>query len=172
MSCLGCPNLLYCSVHFKQHRDNLNVDLQQLTDRCNEFREEIDSKRKNSQEYPLLKTIDEWEKASINKIRQLAQQTKEELLRNVDNFIPQVRDQLETLRTNIHQDPDDCEFVDIDIKNWTQELERLKSLLNNPPDLNIREVPTEFIPKIHLEVGSKSEPLEKSALPFPPIPYY
>lgn len=157
MTCLGCPNLLYCSLHHKQHRAELNTKLQVLGDKCNQFREEIEIQTRNSQTHPLMKTIDEWEKRAIVKIRKVAQETKEELLRYISNFIPRVKVKLDNLCTEIHQDPDDYEFMDIDIKNWTKEFEKLRSLLNNLLDLTIQEVPTEFINTIHVETRGKSE---------------
>lgn len=155
LTCLGCPNLFYCTQHYKQHRDNLNFELQVLTDKCNRFQEDVEFKMENSEIHPLMNNVDEWEKRSINKIRQVAQETRDALLRNANNFIPQVKSQLEKLRIGLDQDLDDCEFVDTDIKHWTEELERLKLLVKNPSNLSIREVPTEFITKISLEIGGK-----------------
>lgn len=153
LACLGCPNLMYCTQHYKQHRDNLNVELQILTDKCNQFHEEIQTQAISSEVHPLMTTIDEWEDRSIAKIRHVAQEAREALLRNVNDVIPEVTYQLKNLRAKVHQDVDDCEFVDTDIKNWTQELERLKSFLNDSSNLNIREIPTEFISRIYLVVG-------------------
>lgn len=156
MMCLGCPNLIYCNMHYKQHRDNLNVELQILTDKCNQFRAEIETGTEKSKMHPLIKSINEWEERSITKVRQLAQETREKLLENVNNVIPKLKTQLEDLRIKVHQDPDDCEFMDTDIRDWTRELERLISLLNNPSDISIREAPTEFISKLHLDIRGKA----------------
>lgn len=157
MMCLGCPDVIYCNEHYKQHRNDLNIELQVLTDKCNQFQEEVEIQTKNSPMHPLMRTIDEWEKTSIAKIRQVAQETREKLLQNINNFIPQARAELENLRIKVHQDPDNCEFMDTDIKNWTEELERLKSSLRSPPNINIQEIPTEFITKIRLDVAGNLE---------------
>lgn len=155
MICIGCPDLIYCNTHYKQHRDNLNGQLQLLTDRCNEFHEEIGIQTKRPEVHPLLKTIDEWEKSAIAKIKQTAQETREILLRSLNNFIPQVKVQLEELRIQIHQSLDDCGFVDTEIQHWTKELTRLKSILKNPSNFTIKENFTEFISKIRLEKEGK-----------------
>ncbi|CAF2002728.1 unnamed protein product, partial [Rotaria magnacalcarata] len=152
MTCLGCPNLFYCSPHHKEHRSKLNTDLQDLTDKCNSFLDEIETQAQDSQKHALMKIIDEWETKSIEKIRQLAQETREELIAYVKKFIPGVKMQLMSLNTEVRQDPDDDGFVDTDIENWKKELQRLKTILNKPPDFTVRQDSTEFISKIYLKV--------------------
>lgn len=156
VTCLGCPNLLYCNTHFKQHRHDLNVGLQKLIDECNQFQGEIETQIKSPETHILIKTIDEWEEKSIVQIKTVARETREELLPRVTDFIPRVKVQLESLRSELNQDPDECEFVDVHIKSWTKELDRLKFILNNPPYFSLQKTSAEFINKIQLEVGSKS----------------
>lgn len=158
--CLGCPNSFYCITHHKEHRQQLNLGLQNLIDECNQFREEIELEGNNPQVHALLKNIDQWEKKSIAQIRKVAQETTEQLLLRIKDSMPQVKDHLETLRRELNQDPDEGEFVDTHIKNWTNELERLKLLLNNSPFCRIQEHPTGFINKIYLEVSGESCPFE------------
>lgn len=154
MTCLGCPNFVYCNLHYKHHRDNLNVDLEALNDKCNDFFEEIQNKSKNLQVHPLMKTIEEWENRSIVTIKQVAQDTRDRLLQYVNSYIPLVQIELDDLSTKVRQNPDDCEFTDTDIKDWTGELEKLRSLMTNTSDLTIRETPSDFINKIHFEIPS------------------
>ncbi|CAF3326133.1 unnamed protein product [Rotaria socialis] len=153
MACLGCPDFFYCSSHHKEHRGTLNITLEKLTDKCNKFLEEIEIETKDPQKHALMKTIDEWETKSIEKIRQLAQETREGLIPYVKNFIPRVKMQLSTLNDKVHQNPDNDEFVDTDINNWAKELQRLEAILNDPPYFTVRQGSTEFISKIYFEAG-------------------
>ncbi|CAF3112938.1 unnamed protein product [Rotaria socialis] len=102
-----------------------------------------------------MKNIDEWETKSIAKTRRVAQETREELLSSVKNFIPRLEMQLTSLNAEVHQDPDDCAFMGTGIEHWTKELERLKATLNNPPDFTIRQDSRAFISKIYLPVERK-----------------
>ncbi|CAF4557187.1 unnamed protein product [Rotaria socialis] len=156
MTCLGCPDLFYCSPHHKEHRSKLNTDLQDLTDKCNAFLDEFETQVQDSQKHAVMKIIDEWETKSIEKIKRLAQETREELIHHAKKFIPGVKMQLISLSTEIRQDPDDDGFVDTDIENWKKELQRLKTILNNPPDFTVRQDSTEFISKIYLKVEGMS----------------
>ncbi|CAF2053379.1 unnamed protein product [Rotaria magnacalcarata] len=151
--CLGCPELLYCVSHHKQHQDNLNIKLHELIDECNQFLNEIEIQTENSQKkHGLLKYIGEWETKSIAKIRQMAQENREALVSYVANFIPNVKIQMANFITKVSQNSDDSEVVDTDIEQWTEELERLKATLNNPSDSTVREDSTEFISKIYFKV--------------------
>ncbi|CAF4523766.1 unnamed protein product, partial [Rotaria magnacalcarata] len=141
-----------CS-HHKEHRGTLNITLQKLTDKCNKFLKEIEIQKKDSQKNALMKTIDEWETKSIEKIRQLAQETRKGLIPYVKNFIPRVKIQLSTLNDKVRQNPDNDEFVDTDIDDWAEELQRLETILNDPPYFTVRQDPTVFICKIYLETG-------------------
>lgn len=161
VTCLGCPNVVYCYKHHKEHRHYLNIELEKLIDKCNQCHQEMDIQMKNPQSHALMKAIDEWEKRSITKIRQVAQKNREKLLPLVKDFIPEVNAQLEALRNELPKDPDKCEFVDTHITNWTEKLNMLKLLLSNAPYFSIQEKPTEFISIIHLKPVGKSEFREK-----------
>ncbi|CAF4646945.1 unnamed protein product, partial [Rotaria socialis] len=150
--CLGCPEILYCSSHHKQHRDHLNVKLLKVADNCNQFLEEIQILIHDPQQHTLMKTIDEWEIQSIEKIRRLAHETREELLPYIKNFIPRVEMQLTSLNTEVRQNLDDCDFMDTDIDNWTEELQKLKALLKGPPDITVRQDSTKFISMIYSHI--------------------
>lgn len=155
MICLGCPDTLYCHIHYKQHRDNLNGDLHTLIDECNLFSQEIEIQTTYPQAHALMKIIDEWEDKSIGKIIKMAQDIKRELVPHIRDFIPPIKSKLQMLVSKIRQDPDDCGFVDNDLQNWRTELQKLKSTLDNPSYLTVQEDTTDFIGKIHLEVGCK-----------------
>ncbi|CAF1169271.1 unnamed protein product [Rotaria magnacalcarata] len=162
-TCLGCSEVLYCGPHHKQHRDDLHAELLQVADNCNQFLEEIKVLIHNPQKHALMKNIDEWETQSIAKIRQMAKESREEVLPYVKNFIPRVETKLASLNAEVRQNLDDCDFMDTDIENSTKELQRLKAILNDPPDFTVQQDPTEFINKIYLKVEEKIMPRNAGA---------
>lgn len=155
LTCLGCPDEIYCNLHHKQHREDLNQQLENLIDKCNQFNEEIEIQTANPEMHALVRKIDEWKKNSIANIEQVAEETRERLLPHVVGFIPRVKQQLNPLTYELHRSHECEAFVDTDIKNWTNELERLKDLLNNPPYFTIRQDSTSLVTQISLEVGGK-----------------
>ncbi|CAF4068276.1 unnamed protein product [Rotaria magnacalcarata] len=161
-TCLGCSEVLYCGPHHKQHRDDLHAELLQVADNCNQFLEEIKVLIHNPQKHALMKNIDEWETQSIAKIRQMAKESREEVLPYVKNFIPRVETKLASLNAEVRQNLDDCDFMDTDIENSTKELQRLKAILNDPPDFTVQQDPTEFINKIYLKVEGQLRDEEKN----------
>jgi hypothetical protein len=132
-----------------------------VADNCNQFLEEIKMLIHDPQKHVLMNAIDEWETQSIAKIRQTAQETRERLIPCVKNFIPRVETKLAILNAEVRQNSDVCGFVDTHIDNWTKELQRLKAILNNPPDFTVQQDPTEFISKIYLKVEGQLRDEEK-----------
>ena len=155
VTCLGCPNLLYCRIHHQQHHEDLGKQLENLTDMRNQFQGELDSHGERITQHPLMQNIDDWELKSIETIKQVAKSTREALSVHIQGFITQLRTQLATLSTQLSAANQSQAFIDTDIQKWKEELGKLKMELNNTQDCSIRYDRTPFINKICLEVRGK-----------------
>ena len=76
--CEGCQQT-FCRKHANEHRDVLNHQLDEIVfefDTLQQILAEIKDKINN---HPLMQQIDQWEKESVDKIRQTANDLREQL---------------------------------------------------------------------------------------------
>src|SRR5690348_3051897 len=96
LKCGGCTQD-FCYNHFGNHRQQLNTQLEEVEVNRDLFRQVLTEQMAEPQKHPLIKQIDEWERDSINKIRQTAQEARQILLQHTPGHIKQVEIKLNTL---------------------------------------------------------------------------
>jgi hypothetical protein len=72
--CEGCSQI-FCPKHSIGHRNDLSKQLEEI-----EITYDIVQQTEDPRQHPLLKKIDQWEKESIDKIRRVAEDARNELL--------------------------------------------------------------------------------------------
>ncbi|CAF2934855.1 unnamed protein product [Rotaria sp. Silwood2] len=149
--------MFYCHDHFLQHREGLNRQLEILSNERDGLLHKIEQQKVESEQHALMKKIDEWERDSITKIQQMAKEAKQTLLSHVAKFISRVEQRLNLLTDELRQKPSKNTFVDTDITKWKQELEQLKVLLENPPDLKVQEDSTPLVTKIQVKTSTQQK---------------
>ncbi|CAF3054382.1 unnamed protein product [Rotaria sp. Silwood2] len=146
--------MFYCHEHYLQHREDLNRQLEILSNERNSLMNKIEQQKAEPQQHALMKKIDEWEHDSIAKIQQVAKEAKQTLLSHIDEFFPKVEQRMSPLTDELCQKSNKHTFVDTDITKWKQELEELKTLLDNPSDLKVQEDSTPLVTKIKVTILS------------------
>jgi hypothetical protein len=79
--CEGCSQT-FCTKHVAEHRQTLNQELDEVILRHDVVQQTIMEHENRCQ--PLMDCIDQWEKKSIDKIRQLATETREKVTQRID----------------------------------------------------------------------------------------
>ncbi|CAF1223541.1 unnamed protein product [Rotaria sp. Silwood1] len=154
VTCKGCSKD-FCLVHINEHRNKLSEQLDKTEDQFNEFKAEIDEQKAELQTHKLMKQIDEWERESIEKVRQVANEVRHELLPCVITFFTDLDFKFKQLTQQIIQCRKENDFSDPDIQIFNEELKRLKDILSNTPDIKIEHDSTSFINKIRLAMKGK-----------------
>ena len=81
----------------------------------------------NSDPHPIVSQIDKWEKDSIEKIRQWADQARAEFQ---DYFVKEKKkfqDSLDQLYQQIRDRRESEDYTEIEIKKWRKQLQKLKN---------------------------------------------
>ncbi|CAF4031574.1 unnamed protein product [Rotaria sp. Silwood2] len=149
VKCSGCSQD-FCFDHISEHRNELSEQLGRTEDQYNELRIEIDEKKIEPQKHELMKKIDEWERESIEKIRQVANEVRHKLLSCIITFVDNIDLKLKELSKQLIHYRKENDFADPDIQFLNEQLKRLKDILNNPPNIKIEYDSTYFIDKIRL----------------------
>lgn len=80
--CNGCLTT-FCHQYYTKHRENLDKKLNQIQHDYNSFREIFNDRKNND---PILE-LDQWEMESINKIKEMVQQCRENVIKRRKKFI-------------------------------------------------------------------------------------
>lgn len=86
-----------------------------------------------------MKQIDEWERQSIDNIRQAAAYARTQLLYIIEKRWSDNKKTLGLLTQQINKACEDDEFVETDINRWKKTLEELKKEMNTPETLTIQQ---------------------------------
>ncbi|CAF3070572.1 unnamed protein product [Rotaria sp. Silwood2] len=154
VTCKGCSKD-FCLDHINEHYSELNEQLGKTEDQFNEFKIGIEEQKADPQKHELTKQIDEWERESIEKIRQVANEVRHELSSCVIKFVTNLDLKLKHLTEQLIQNRKDNDFADPDIQFFNGELKRLKDILSSPPDFKLEYDSTSFINKIRLKTKGK-----------------
>jgi hypothetical protein len=77
--CEGCLQV-FCRKHLNEHRDLLSHQLDEIIIEYDILQQAIvEDKNKQNKQHPILKEIDKWEKDSIVKIQQVAEEARQQV---------------------------------------------------------------------------------------------
>ncbi|CAF1558088.1 unnamed protein product, partial [Adineta steineri] len=86
-----------------EHRQILNNELHHITNEYNEFKQTINEQKQNPQNHSLIKQIDYWERNSIEKIQQKAQEYREIVIKSSQKYINDTEMKFNNLNEQIKQ---------------------------------------------------------------------
>jgi hypothetical protein len=152
--CNGCSKN-FCFDHLTEHQQLLNEQLHSIQDDYNQFRQFIIDIKENPQKHPLITKIDQWENESIHKIKQTAQQCREELINYTNQNIYQIEIKLNDSNEEIIPNQKKNDFNEISLNNFKQKLEKLKQELNQSKDISILQQSDSLINQISIKFHSK-----------------
>lgn len=155
VKCEGCAKH-FCLVHMNEHHQQLSEQLSQTEDRYNQFKNAIEGRTSDSRRHPLIKQIDDWEKQSIEKIRQVADVVRSQVSSRIEPSTADLNSQLKRLTGQLSECRKEDDFSDKDVQLFNEELKQLEIRLDALPDCKLEYRSTPFISKIHLvdESGS------------------
>ncbi|CAF3986199.1 unnamed protein product [Rotaria sp. Silwood2] len=101
----------------------------------------------------LLQQIERWEQQSIDKIRRLADDTRQQLSSIVQDRTESIKEKIAQLTQQLNKARHDGEFFESDIKEWSEKLNKFQQLLNKQQKIKIHHDKdlTPFISKISLQ---------------------
>ncbi|CAF1178852.1 unnamed protein product [Rotaria sp. Silwood1] len=142
--CEGCLQV-FCRKHLNEHRDFLNHQLDEIAQEHDILQQIIlENQDKQTNDLPIFKQIDQWEKLSIEKIQQIAEEARiqaKELtsLQTVSKELHELAERLEKART-------DDDYVETDLQTWTNMLQQLKDDVNTfSSSIYMQENPKEIL---------------------------
>ncbi|CAF3917353.1 unnamed protein product, partial [Adineta steineri] len=157
--CKGCSKE-FCFTDLSEHKQILNEELHHITNGYNEFKQTINERKQNPQNHSLIEQINQWERNSIGKIIQKAQEYREILIKLSETCINDTEMKFNDLSDQIKEIQKENEFNEINLNYLRNELTEITEELNNPLKISIKEDSQSFINEISI-ISSKKPKWDK-----------
>ncbi|CAF2102155.1 unnamed protein product [Rotaria magnacalcarata] len=148
-SCEGCSEK-FCSQDLPKHHQEHVLELEKIATDCDTFQQNISEQEKDLYHRSLVKQVNEWERDSITKIKQIAEDCRRKLIKLTDDNIAEIKKKLNQFITDFKKIRDDDDFHEIHLNKLRLLLEELKKKLQQPLNVSILEKRTSFINKISI----------------------
>ncbi|CAF1240742.1 unnamed protein product [Rotaria magnacalcarata] len=146
-TCEGCSKK-FCLTDLPKHHQEHVLELEKIVTDCDTFQENINEQEKDLTHRSLIKQMNEWERDSIMKIKKIAEDCRQRLVKPTDDNIAGIKKKLNQFTTDLRKMRDDDDFNEIHLNKLRVALEMLKKELEQPLNVSILEEPTSFINKI------------------------
>jgi chromosome segregation ATPase len=144
--CTKCDKV-FCFLHLQAHREEVVQQIQIVHDELNATYARIDHLKQNMTDHPLMQTINQWENDSINKIQMLAQDTRQTLTNCLTENMSQIEHTWKKMANDIKNSSEKKNFDETHVNQWNEELNQLKTKINQPVNglIRVREDSTPLI---------------------------
>jgi hypothetical protein len=154
LKCGGCQQD-FCYNHVINHRQELNKQLDEIEVNRDVFRQALTDQNTDSKKHVLIKQIDKWERESINKVRQTAEEARQTVVQHTMEHTVQIEIKLNKLTDELREGRVENDFFEIDLKQWKEELRRLTEELARPPNIKLQQDSVSIVNQIY--VNSKCD---------------
>ena len=152
--CIKCDRV-FCFTHLQAHREETQQQLHNIQHRLNELREKLTHLKHNPVDHPLMQSIDKWMNDSIIKVKRVADDATKSLSNFLTNHMSNMEDESGKLFTAVATASKTNQFDETHIKEWSEQLNKLKETIDQPPCITICEDPTALIKPIRICYNSK-----------------
>lgn len=124
-TCDGCQQS-FCRKHSDEHRQELAIQMDSLGQELDVFQRDIN---RDADVHPLLSGIDMWERESINKIQQVAEQARADLDQLMNKKKQELKTTMGKLTNELQSSRESEDYTELDLKKWINQLNELRQEL-------------------------------------------
>ena len=124
--CTGCDAYL-CMKDFKLHRDELSTKMDGVVEERNRLQDEINNvAQPNDQQNPLIEQIDQWQKVTIEKVKQVAAQARQQAIQLVTSKQEKITTEFQSFSQELAHLKESENYVEPDLTRLSQMINQLK----------------------------------------------
>jgi hypothetical protein len=153
LRCAGCLKE-FCFNHWEPHRQELNKQFDEIEINRDLFRQSLTEQTEEPYNHILIKQINKWERNSIKIIEETAEEVRQVVLKNTNEYTHQLEMKLKELTNQLRECRHENDFNEINLRQFQEELDKLTKELTKPSNISIRQDSTPFISKISVEISS------------------
>ena len=154
--CDGCSKR-FCKQHLKDHENELELELDQIENERNIFRQTLSEQVEQPNKHHLIQQINQWEQHSINKIQQTAEENRQLIMKLMNKHFQKIEIGLNLLTHDIKEIRQESDFNELNLIDLRNKLERLQEELKSPENISVREAnsSSSFINNIYVNIGHR-----------------
>ena len=154
MKCEGCLQT-FCYNHIMDHRQELSKQLDEIEVIRDTIQQSIIEQTTELGKRAFTQQIDEWERESINKIRQTAEEVRQLLLKHTAEHATRKEVELNRLTNLLQASRQKNDFVETELIQWKVELTRIQEELETLHNIKIRPDAEILVNKISINITCK-----------------
>ena len=151
--CAGCSQD-FCYKHLGDHRQELGKQLDEVEVMRDLFQQTVNEQKLDPKKQSLIQEIDQWEHDSMKKIRQTAEEARQEVYSHITVHFTKIERKLNEFTDQLRRSRDEEDFFESDLHEWSKELNQLTEQLAKPSIVTIHQDQTPLITKICVHVSS------------------
>lgn len=136
--CEGCLQI-FCYDHFNNHRQEFHQQFQEIQNKYDLLREELNKVKDDPRKHSFIQEIDQWESNAIELIQKSAQTCREKVLEQTDGHFKQMVVALTGLKDQIAKLGKENDLNEIDLNFLRERLRQLDKEFNRIPNMTIAE---------------------------------
>ncbi|CAF3321292.1 unnamed protein product [Rotaria socialis] len=166
--CDGCSDY-FCFQHTGNHRQHVIKQLDHVEEIHNLVQESLAQQsaepRQDVQalQDELMKKIDMWEHDSIAKIKKVAEETRNKLIQHTTGYLAHKKLELDKLTNELCLARQNIDFIESDVREWTNKLNKMKAEITNPVKIAVREAGVPLVTKMHIDVFESFDLFERTS---------
>ncbi len=153
-TCDGCSNK-FCKEDLAQHLQNLGKELDEIENDYDEFTQKLKDKKSDAENHSLIEEIDKWEDESINKIKQTAEECRQQIINSTKTSIVEMEKQFNDFAQKLKEVRKENDFNDTDVNRFKENLSKLQEELSKPSNISIEKESSRFIARIFVILPSE-----------------
>ncbi|UJR17439.1 hypothetical protein I4U23_004334 [Adineta vaga] len=154
VKCEGCLQS-FCYTHITDHRQELNTELDNIENNRDLFLQTLNEHINNPCTEEMLQKINDWEKESVNKIQQTANECRTLVAEYIHKNISEIENQLKEFTDQIRNIRKEDDFNEIDLNEFGEKLKQLQQQLHQPSNFSIQQKSTPFVKEMSVIVSSE-----------------
>jgi hypothetical protein len=131
--CHGCQQS-FCTKHFIEHRQELSQQMDNIGQEHDVLRKDLTHEQST---HPLLTRINQWEQESIIKIQTAAESARTDLQQLLNKAKNSLKTLVSKMTGELQSSRDSDDYTELDIKKWTDQLQKLRAMLDSPTNINV-----------------------------------
>ncbi|CAF4435903.1 unnamed protein product [Didymodactylos carnosus] len=136
LTCDGCLEKL-CRRCFNDHRQDLSKELDNVVYEHDMLKQQLETTENDCHHF--FKQIDKWKKDSIDKINQLADQCRTDIVKLLDKNKDRLMDRFLKITNRVRKGRDDEDYDERDLSKWMDDLKELKDELIESSNFRVEE---------------------------------
>ena len=151
MPCTGCEKY-FCWKDFETHRNDMFVELDKIVEERNRLQEALNNEiPRNDETSPLLEQIDQWQRSTIAKVKQVAAQVRQQTVELLNRKQAKISEEFKSFSQELVKLRESENYVEHDLGRLKQKIDQFKQDIKQSTQPATMVLHTDQSDQIHWE---------------------